>query len=188
MERKAYSDNGNNGGPPEKRKRGRPPGQPNPNGGRRKGHWAVAKGVANGVVTEQYALVLAANAKQLAHAVLMEEGRIAFSDVRLIPGCPEGIPDEIAYAISSFQVEEEVLKTLEGDEQILRRRTKFTLWPKGQALERLSRHLGLYEQDNKQKATPERPQLNLYLEQGDANIVTTPALPMVDRANGHSRS
>lgn len=183
MERKPYQPGGNGGQPeaqqPEKKKRGRPKGSKNPNGGRRKGHWAIAKETA----ISECKSWMTANAQRLAKSILMEEGKLAFSDIRLIPGCPQDIPDEIAGAISSFEINEDVVKTLDGGEQVIRRRTKYTLWPKGQALERLSRQLGLYERDNAQKSAPDKPVVNLYLEQG--NAVVAPSLPPTDKANGH---
>jgi hypothetical protein len=172
--RQAYPSNGN------KRKRGRPPGTPNPNGGRRKGDISN-RTIIEGVVTKELKDMLSLRAKKLTEKVLEEECRLAFSDIRLIPGCPVGIPDEIAFAIQSFELNERVLRTLDSGEQLIDRRTKFTLWPKGNALERISRQLGLYEQDNKQKGEAQRPQINLYLEQGSVNI---PQLPD-SAANGY---
>jgi phage terminase small subunit len=136
-------------------------------------------------VSKECRQLLELRAKTLVENILQEEMHLAFSDIRLIPGCPADIPDEIAYAIQSFQIEEDVIKSLseDSDLQVVRRRTKFTLWPKGAALERLSKHLGLYEQDNRQRGGDQRPQINLYLEQGDVKVLAQGQLPV--EANGY---
>lgn len=184
--RRAYpQDRGNGNGKP-RRGRGRPPGIPNPKGGRKKGQTNI-KTKIDSVVTKECKDILVLKARAITEAVLQEEMRLAFSDVRLIPGCPDGIPDEIAYAIQSFEIDERVIKSLsdESDKVLVARKTKFTLWPKGAALERLSRHLGLYEQDNKQKSNGEqRPQINLFLEQG--NVLVQGQLPGPE-ANGYEK-
>jgi hypothetical protein len=174
--RKAYPGNGNG-----KRKVGRPPGGKNPNAGRKPGSKKPEK-IVSKIVAIQCKSLLELRAKALVENILQEECHIAFSDIRLLPGCPEGIPDEIAYAIQSFEVDERVIKSLseDADQVLVARKTKFTLWPKGQALERLSRHLGLYEKDNAQKPVI-RPQINLYLEQGNASVGQLPG----PEANGY---
>lgn len=155
----------------DKRKRGRPPGQPNPHAGRK----PLLKTLIKSVVEGEHRNMLKARSRQITDNIINEEMRLAFSDIRLIPGCPDNIPDEIAYAIQSFEVEEKVIRAIKGEDgqdlQLVRRRTKFTLWPKSGALERLSRQLGLYEKDNSQKPGEQRPQINLFLEGGNANIM-----------------
>lgn len=183
MDRKPYADD------PvaslmKKRGRGRPKGTKNPNGGRPRKEKIIAKKLAEGAVTQSLQNNIIRNADKLVQAVIQEEGRIAFSDIRFLPGCPDGIPDEIAYAVKSFKVREDVLRTLDTGDQLIRRTTEFALWDKGAALQRLSQQLGLYAADNKQKSEANKsPVINLYLEQGDVNM--TPKISS-GVANGHS--
>ncbi len=166
--RKAYKGNG-------KRPRGRPKGSKN----KERKDWLLKPEIRSAVKAAVKDIVMVD-----ASRVINEEARLAFSDIRLLPGCPQDIPDEIAFAVSSFVVEEDVLRSLDSGEQIIRRKTKFTLWPKGDALLRLSRHLGLYERDNRQQPERTGPVINLYLEQGSVQLaIPQPALP--DPANGY---
>ena len=107
--------------------------------------------------------------------IVAEEARLAFSDIRHIPGCPQDIPDEIAFAIASFEIVKTVNTTKSGD-VIESEKTKYTLWPKGQALERLSRQLGLYEKDNLQKPDGGRRQINIFVKEGDVFVAKPPML------------
>lgn len=115
--------------------------------------------------------------------ILEEECQIAFSDIRQIPGCPEGIPDSIAKAIASFEIKTTKIYTKDGSLDREVEVTKYTLWPKGQSLERLERHLGMFEKDNKQKPSSEPPSINLYIKQGDQVIQQAPLVGIA--ANGY---
>ena len=79
--------------------------------------------------------------------VLKEEACLAFSDVTQIfssasLSSPEELPEEVRRSISSIKVKE----LPDGS-----REYEYKTWDKGQALKRVSQHLGLYEADNKQK-------------------------------------
>lgn len=84
-----------------------------------------------------------------------EEGRIAFSDVTaLFDGkttiAPADLPKDVRRAISGIKVHE--TETGEGENKTVKRTYEYKFWNKGQALERLERHLGMFERDNAQKA------------------------------------
>lgn len=142
--------------------------------GRPLGSGLTRKGKVSQVVSRECKDLLELRAKALIENILQEEIRLAFSDIRLIPGCPN-LPDEIAYAVKSFKIHERVIKSIKGEDnqdlQLVSRVFEFALWEKPGALERLSRHLGLYEKDNLQKPGDQRPQINLYLEQGNVNVL-----------------
>jgi len=82
--------------------------------------------------------------------IIAEEEKLAFSDIRQIPGVPHDIGDDIAAAIASVEILE-IVTTTKGGDVIEKKRWKYTLWPKGQALERLERMQGMYEKDNIQQ-------------------------------------
>ena len=77
-----------------------------------------------------------------------EEKFIAFSSIgllydengALIPF--DQLPEEISRAIRSF----EVIETRRGNELTVK--YKYRFWDKGKSLERISKHLGLYERDH----------------------------------------
>ena len=83
--------------------------------------------------------------------VLQEEACIAFSDIRdlfdeqgeLIP--KHELPERVRSALSSYDVSEKIDRY---GNQVTNIKIKF--WDKGRALERVSRHLGMYEKDNTQ--------------------------------------
>ena len=83
--------------------------------------------------------------------VLKEAASIAFSDVRQLFDATGRIkpmsewPEGIAAAVSSI----EVLHSATGDPIST---TKIKLWNKDSALEKLLKHMGMYEKDNRQKA------------------------------------
>jgi len=87
-------------------------------------------------------------------SVMLEETCIAHADpVDLFSDdgsilSPNMLPERIRRAISSIEVIELPVKV--GDEQKYKYKYKF--WDKGKSLERISKHLGLYEKDNVQKA------------------------------------
>ncbi len=167
--RKAYRDDNGNGSGNGNGKRGR---------GRPKGTKNKTKVMIKRDALDKCREVVSIKAPDLATRILDEESILAFSDVRqlfeagsweLVP--PSELPDEIARAVSSIQVVRRVIPRGQGEEPEVETTYKYTFWPKGQALERLSKHLGLYEKDNVQKAPPS---INLYLEQGDAKIAVLP--------------
>lgn len=82
---------------------------------------------------------------------------LATSDIRLIPGCPEGIPDEIAPAISSFTIIKTTRREKDGTE-VETEQLKYTLWSKTSAQDQLSRYHGLYAKDK----TPINAQFNQF--------------------------
>ncbi len=174
--RRAYPDNGNG-----KRKRGRPPGTSNPNGGRKPGT-KNKKVIVREILAGECRAVAQTRALELSGRVLDEEARLAFSDIRtlfdenwnLLP--PNNLPPEIAAAISSIKITSRLIPQGRDEPPIEMVTYDYSLWDKGRALERLSRHLGLYEQDNKQRSD-QRPQINLYLEQGGVQMVVQNQLP-----------
>ena len=173
--RRAYPKNGNG-----KRPVGRPKGSPNPNGGRKKGQ-RPADVIVRDVVMNECKTLAELKAMSLTNDILWVEECLIKSDVRklffpgdweLVP--PSELPDDVAAAISSIKV---IRRTIYRDKEIppdVEVTYQYTFWDKGRASERLSRHLGLYEKDNLQKPIS-RPQINLYLEQG--NVVMPGQLP-----------
>jgi len=82
--------------------------------------------------------------------VVREECRIAYSDLRqLFNGesllRPDQLPGDIARAVSSFK------EIHRADGAIV---YEYRFWDKGRALERISKHLGMYEKDNQQRQDP----------------------------------
>lgn len=83
--------------------------------------------------------------------VLQEEKRLAFQDIihlfkdkksTITPPCD--LPEDIRKAISSIKIIKKTSPTgIETTEY------EYRFWDKGKALERLSKHLGLYEKDNR---------------------------------------
>ena len=90
-------------------------------------------------------------------ALIKEIQRLATSDIRLIPGCPKDIPDEIAPAISSFTIIKTVHTAKDGS-TIETEQFKYTLWSKSTAQDQLSRWHGLYAKDK----TPINAQFNQF--------------------------
>ena len=86
--------------------------------------------------------------------VMLEETCIAYYDpVDLFTKegtmlSPDQLPERIRRAISSIEVIE--LPSRNGD--VKQYKYKYRFWDKGKSLERISKHLGLYEKDNLQKA------------------------------------
>lgn len=87
--------------------------------------------------------------------VLMEIARLAFIDPRQAFNKDTGTlknvhewPDEVAAAISSIKVNE--VKDAEGNVTVQVKEVKF--WDKNSAADKLMKHLGAYEIDNKQKS------------------------------------
>jgi phage terminase small subunit len=88
---------------------------------------------------------------------LFENARIGFSDIRhlLTPGGnlkpPGEWDDDTAAAVSSIKVRALFGEGKDGVGQI-GTLTEVKLWDKGAALDRLMKHLGMYERDNAQRA------------------------------------
>lgn len=87
--------------------------------------------------------------------VIREIARIGFFDIRKLVN-PDGTPkplheldDDTAAAIAGLEVAR-VGNAVIGEGEVL----KFKIADKNSALEKLSKHLGLYEKDNKQKTDP----------------------------------
>lgn len=91
---------------------------------------------------------LAARYEIVPDRILEEESKLAFSDVGELFGDegeltpPRDLPDRIRKALSSVKVK----ITASGDTVY-----EYKLHDKGQALHRVSKHLGMYEKDNKQQ-------------------------------------
>jgi len=86
--------------------------------------------------------------------IILEECRLAYSDLRQIfkdgtTISPDQLPEDVARSISGVEIIERVIVG-NNDEQVLERKFKYRFWDKGRALERISKHLGLYEKDNEQ--------------------------------------
>lgn len=80
--------------------------------------------------------------------VLEEEARLAFSDLRqLYEGettiAPSELPEDVARALSGIEVIEKTYNTGDGDSETTTT-YKYKFWDKGAALNRLGRHLGMY--------------------------------------------
>jgi len=94
-----------------------------------------------------------------AERVLSEEQRLAYYDIielfgdGYIPKPPKEIPEEIRRALVKVEVKQKVGK------KATTYTYKYTMADKGKSLERLERHLGLFEKDNQQKA--QAPVLNI---------------------------
>jgi len=92
--------------------------------------------------------------------ILREESRLAFYDPRDLMDPATGeilplpdLPEHMARAIVSLKV----IKTHSlRDPDLIRTEYRYRFADKGKALERLSRHLGIYERDNIQKPAPEK--------------------------------
>lgn len=89
--------------------------------------------------------------------VLQEVGRLAFADVRKLfdeQGSLKKLhelDDDSAAALASVEVYEEFISE-GGKREKVGETKKVKMWDKGAALEKLMKHFGLYERDNKQKA------------------------------------
>ena len=94
-----------------------------------------------------------------AERVLQERARLAFFDVRKLldatgkPKAIQDLDDDTAAALAGM----DVIEQFEGsgqDRQFVGYLKKYKLTDKGANLERLMKHLGLYERDNEQKTDP----------------------------------
>lgn len=94
--------------------------------------------------------------------VLAEAGRIGFSDPATLFDVDGNLLDikkmtpETRAAIASIEIDEEkvVVKDAEGGTttRTVSRVRKVKLWDKNSALEKLMKHMGMFERDNKQRA------------------------------------
>jgi phage terminase small subunit len=97
--------------------------------------------------------------------VIKEYVRIGFSDIRRMfneKGNLKSIhelDDDTAAAVSSVEV---VTKQV-GDGEV-EHIHKIRLWPKNQALDSLSKHLGLFKEDNNQKGAAGKTEVNIKIE------------------------
>ncbi|MEW5709819.1 MAG: terminase small subunit [Pseudomonadota bacterium] len=103
--------------------------------------------------------------------VLREAMRIAFCDPRRLFDergrllHPTRWPDEIAAAVASVEVVEESAGR-GGERELVCYSKKVKLWDKNSALEKLFKHLGLFEKDNAQKTDPMKALLEFVQERG----------------------
>jgi len=82
-----------------------------------------------------------------AEKVLKEEARIAFADIAEIFNgetliSPDKLPEDIRRAISGIEIVERIIPGKEKEKEI---KYKYRFWDKGRALERLGKHLKLYQ-------------------------------------------
>ena len=82
-----------------------------------------------------------------AERVLKEEGRIAFADIAEIFNgetliSPDKLPEDIRRAISGIEIIERYIPGKEDEKEV---KYKYRFWDKGRALERLGKHLKLYQ-------------------------------------------
>lgn len=82
--------------------------------------------------------------KELARIGLFDPGQLFADDGSLLP--IKNMPPEARAAIASFEVEE-----IDADGKVIGRVKKIKLWDKNSAADKLLRHLGAYERDNKQR-------------------------------------
>ncbi len=84
--------------------------------------------------------------------VLEEEALIAFYDLREIfdsdegtPISPHELPEKVARALAGIEVTERVLKSFDGVGSVVEVKYKYKFNDKGRALERIGRHLGMFQ-------------------------------------------
>lgn len=88
--------------------------------------------------------------------VLKEFARIAFADIRKYYDengqllSPDKLDDDAAAALAGIEVFEE-FEVIKGNKKKIGDTRKIKIWNKLQALDSLAKHLGLFEEDNKQK-------------------------------------
>jgi phage terminase small subunit len=100
---------------------------------------------------------IANRAEATKERVLKEECRIAYADLNDIFNgetllSPQEIPEDIRRAISSVKVKQKSILGEGGEGSVVETTYEYRFWDKGKSLERISKHLGLYEKDNAQKA------------------------------------
>lgn len=85
--------------------------------------------------------------------VLAEAARVGLSDIGQVLGEDDPIsklPANVRAAIRSVKIETRTEGR--GEDKVLVTTREITLWDKNAALEKLFKHMGLYERDNKQRA------------------------------------
>lgn len=113
-------------------------------------HVAGAKMMANGRVSERVSVLARKVEERFAidtEKLLREASRLAHSDIANIMHAdgrvklPHELDPETRAAVASFKIDEYG-------------RIEYKFWDKNSAIERLFKHKGLFEQDNKQKTDP----------------------------------
>jgi phage terminase small subunit len=82
--------------------------------------------------------------EELARIGLFDPGQLFAEDGSLLP--IKKMPPEVRAAIASIEVEE-----IDADGKVIGRVKKVKLWDKNSAADKLLRHLGAYERDNRQR-------------------------------------
>ena len=82
--------------------------------------------------------------EELARIGLFDPGELFAEDGSLLP--IKNMPPEVRAAIASIEVEE-----IDADGKVIGRVKKVKLWDKNSAADKLLRHLGAYERDNRQR-------------------------------------
>jgi len=118
----------------------------------------ASKLVKNPQVREYLEKLLASSQHQVAITtgrILKEEARLAFYDPADLVDPDTGqlralheLPEHIRRAVVGLKITE---TRRASDSNLIRTEYRYKFADKGKALERLSRHLGLYEKDNRQK-------------------------------------
>lgn len=82
--------------------------------------------------------------EELARIGLIDPGRLFADDGSLLP--IKQMPPEVRAAIASVEIEE-----IDADGKVISRVKKVKLWDKNSAADKLLRHFGSYERDNRQR-------------------------------------
>lgn len=82
--------------------------------------------------------------EELARIGLFDPGELFAEDGSLLP--IKNMPPEVRAAIASIEIEE-----IDADGKVIGRVKKVKLWDKNSAADKLLRHLGSYEKDNRQR-------------------------------------
>lgn len=82
--------------------------------------------------------------EELARIGLFDPGELFADDGSLLP--IKNMPPEVRAAIASIEIEE-----IDADGKVIGRVKKVKLWDKNSAADKLLRHLGAYEKDNRQR-------------------------------------
>lgn len=82
--------------------------------------------------------------EELARIGLFDPGELFAEDGSLLP--IKSMPPEVRAAIASIEIEE-----IDADGKVIGRVKKVKLWDKNSAADKLLRHLGAYERDNRQR-------------------------------------
>jgi len=145
----------------EGKKRGRPKGS----------YGKHVKTIVREQIIQDCKALAESRALRLTSRILDEEAHLAFSDIReifdengeVLP--PHKLPDEVARAVQSVRRIERTVPR-KDDDPITIVTFEYKFWDKSSALERLSRHVGLYKADNEQK-----PSTRINLQKIDINLL-----------------